>query len=389
MKHLFLIGALAICGTTFAQQNINSRSGELASPVVNADGSVTFNIKAPEAAHVIVNGDWEADNGHCTLVKGADGVWSATTVALPSDMYTYRVSIDGYTTTDSANPYLYRDVANNYNYFFVPGELADYFQVHDVPHGTVTATWYHSAATNADRRITIYTPAGYEQSATRYPVLYLLHGSGGDETAWLQSGRVVRILDNLIAQGKVQPMIVVMPNGVISTTAAPGETDINLDFRPRLTNQIPGAYKNGIFELSFPEIVNFIDTRYRTVAEKSARAVAGLSMGGFHAMFISANYPEMFDYVGLFSAGVNFSNVDMTLPAYVNLDAKLATQAEQGVKYYLVACGVADVLYPSNCAITARMKAAGLDYHWHESSRGHSWSNWRKYLIEFTTHLFK
>ena len=372
-----------------AQQNVFQAPESLQSPVVNADGTVTFNIYAPAASEVVVNGDWEADGGRCPMTSDGQGIWTATTAALPGDMYTYRFSIDGITTIDPANPYCCRDVASVFSIFFTPGEQSDYYQVHPVPHGTVSAVYYHSDAANADRRLMVYTPAGYEDSDRAYPVLYLLHGSGGDETAWLSLGCAARILDNLIARQQAEPMIVVMPNSVMPTTAAAGESTDNLDFRPRLTNQIPGAYKNGLFETAFPEIVTFIDTHFRTRADKHSRAVAGLSMGGFHSLFIAANYPEMFDYVGLFSAGVDFSNVDTTIPAYTDLDTKLAAQARAGVALYFIACGTADFLYPLNRQLATRLTAAGLQPTLLDTPRGHLWTNWRRHLMTFAPLLFK
>ena len=143
-------------------------------------------------------------------------------------------------------------------------------------------------------------------------------------------------------------MIVVMPNGNFSKQAAPGETSENLSYKPAMTNLIPGSYKNGKYETAFPEIVNFIDHRYRTIADKAHRALAGLSMGGFHTLYISANHPAYFDYIGLFSAGLDMSNVDVSHPAYGNLDGKLKALQEAGYKLFWVAIGNEDFLYQAN-----------------------------------------
>jgi hypothetical protein len=151
-------------------------------------------------------------------------------------------------------------------------------------------------------------------------------------------GAVPRIMDNLVAEGKAEPMIVVMPNGNPSKQAAPGETKENLAYRPS-HEQHTSRLQGGSYELSFKEIVDFVDKRYRTKAEKSKRAVAGLSMGGFHSLFISANHPDLFDYVGLFSPGINFKNVNMTIPAYNNLEEKLALQMKRGIKLYWMGIG--------------------------------------------------
>lgn len=384
-----LLAVLMSATAATAQQNIGFRPASITSPSVNDDKTVTFNVYAPKAKEVTVTGDWEANGGKAELTKDRNGIWSYTTPALPSEMYTYRISVDGVCSLDPTNPFSCRDVGTVFSMFYVNGGAADYYQVRNVPHGTVSSTWYHSNTLNADRRLTVYTPPYYENSDKGYPVLYLLHGSGGDETAWLELGRIARSLDNLIAEGKAQPMIVVMPNIVSGTTAAPGETADNLQFRPVMSNEIKDSFGSGIFESAFPEIVNFVDSRYKTIPQKDSRAIAGLSLGGMHALFVSANFPDMFDYVGLFSAGVRFSMLDMTIPIYDNLDAKLRAQATKGVKYYLVACGNDDFLYKDNLALLKRLDDDGIKYDWHESTRGHMWCNWRQYFLYMAPKLFK
>lgn len=196
-------------------------------------------------------------------------------------------------------------------------------------------------------------------------------------------------MDNLIAEGKCKPMIVVMPNGNFGKQAAAGETYENLDYKPVMTNFLP-HYKDGSFETAFPEIVNYVDATFNTIADKAHRAIAGLSMGGMHTLMISANYPDLFDYVGLYSAGVNFTGIKMEeIPAYANLDAKLAAQAKAGTKLYWIAIGNEDFLYDANKALKERMNKVGLKYVYHESTRGHLWSNWRQYSLEFIPQLFK
>lgn len=234
-------------------------------------------------------------------------------------MYTYRYVMDGVTIIDPANPFIRRDVGNIFSIFYINDGPADYYQVHDVSHGNVAEVWYHSDMLNLNRRLQVYTPPCYDHSNRNYPVLYLLHGSGGDENAWIELGHVARIMDNMIAEGKIEPMIVVMPNGNPGKQAAAGETSENLNYLPSMSNFLPG-FKQGLYEIAFPEIVNFIDVLYRTVPNKTHRAIAGLSMGGFHALTISANYPDMFDYIGLFSAGFPESNLDIT--AYADIDKR-------------------------------------------------------------------
>ena len=370
-----------------AQQNTGFRQGTIISPEVGEGNSVTFRLKAPLANVVTIKGDWEADGGKGIMTKNANGIWSFTVASLPSDMYLYTFTVDSVQMLDPVNPFVCRDVGNLFSVFIMGKGKGDYYSVKDVPHGSVTRTWYSSTALKANRRLTIYTPPGYDVSKSKYPVLYLLHGSGGDEEAWVTLGSVPRILDNLIAEGKAEPMIVVMPNGNPSKQAAPGETKENLSYRPVMSNTLPG-YKEGTYERSFKEIVDFIDTHYRTKAEKSERAVAGLSMGGFHSIFISANHPGVFDYVGLFSPGINFKTVNMTNPAYNNLDDKLTSQMKKGVKLYWMGIGKTDGLYESLQEYRKTLDKLHFPYQYVESTRGHIWSNWRSYLLEFVPLLF-
>ena len=224
-----------------AQQNTGFRESKLVSPQINDDHSVTFRIEAPKAKQVMVWGDWAANKGLGEMKKGKNGVWEYTTPVLPSEMYTYRFIVDGVSGLDPLNPFTRRDVGNVFSIFFIDGGVADYYQVHDVPHGSMTSVWYHSNVMQADRRLSVYTPPFYGKENKSYPVLYLLHGSGGDEQAWVELGNVARIMDNLIAEGKAEPMIVVMPNGNSGKQAAPGETSENLSYRPAMTNTCPAT----------------------------------------------------------------------------------------------------------------------------------------------------
>lgn len=390
IKHLLLSAAAGcIAISAHAQQNVGFRTANVNSPVVNADKTVTFNIVAPKAKAVSVAGDWEANGGKGTLTKGKNGVWTYTTPVLPSEMYTYRFTIDGVTTIDPLNSFTRRDVGNVFSMFFVDGGNADYYQVRDVAHGSIQTLWMpQQGLENTYRRMNVYLPPHYNESDATYPVLYLLHGSGGDETAWLDLGFVNRVMDNLIAEGKAQPMIVVLPNGNVSVDAAAGETEANLSYMPVLT-KFQKDYKNSRFEAAFPQIVSFVDGKFRTKATKSGRALAGLSMGGFNTLFISAAFPNLFDYVGLFSAGLDYKGLDMTNPIYSDLKGKLKAQKEAGYKLYWIGDGDED---PWLLGVKDHMKlmdSVGMTYTFYPATRGHIWANWRKFLLEFAPKLFK
>lgn len=386
MRLDFFIAFWVVAVAAMAQQNVGFREGSVVSPQINEDNSVTFRLRADAAGHVTVIGDWAANGGRGEMMRNADGVWTYTTPVLPSEMYTYRIDVDGVVNLDPLNPFTRRDVGNVYSVFYIGGGCGDYYQVHDVPHGDVVTTWYHSDSAGADRRLSVYLPPCYGKEDRKYPVLYLLHGSGGDETAWLDLGHVARIMDNLIARGEAEPMIVVMPNGNFSKQAAPGETPENLAFRPVMTNMLTD-YKNGAYEMAFTEIIGFIDNKYSTIPDRQHRAIAGLSMGGFHSLYIALNYPGWFDYVGLFSAGL-MTDLNTDREAYCDEDAKLARLSELGCKLFWIGIGKDDFLYEANTDFRKRLDSMGFDYIYHESERGHIWANWRQYLLLFVPQLF-
>ena len=384
---LVLLTALSCALPAAGQQAIFAAEG-LRSPQVNEDNSVTFRLVAPEAERVAVTGDFISgkDGGWGTAeMTGTDGgVWTWTSGPLDSELYSYAFNVDGLQMPDPSNVFLMRDVRSIMNIFIVPGERGDLYSVNDVPHGTVSKVWYHSLSLGTDRRMTVYLPAGYEDSGTRrYPVLYLLHGMGGDEDAWPTLGRAVQILDNLIASGKAEPMIVVMPNGNAALPSAPGEGPSGL-VQP--TSDLPKT-KDGSYEASFPEIISYVDSHYRTVRKPSGRAIAGLSMGGFHSFHISKEYPGTFGYVGLFSAAVR-SLEDSSNPIYSDSDAKLAAQFRAGVSLYYIAIGEDDFLYEENRVLRSYLDSHGYPYEYHESSGGHIWRNWRVYLADFVQKIF-
>jgi enterochelin esterase-like enzyme len=386
-KHIILTIFLGLlCITSYGQQALGGASN-IISPEVNSNQTVTFRLLAPNATEVKVSGDWMPSEGwvpgSVNMTKGAEGVWTYTTPALPSDLYMYSFLVDGFKTTDPSNVYLIRDVASITNVFIVSGGKADLYKVNDVPHGTVARRWYDSPGNNKKRRVTIYTPPNYESSNEKYPVLYLLHGMGGDEEAWIALGRTSQIMDNLIAQGKAKPMIVVMTNGNVAQEAAPGESSLGL-YKP--TMQLENTM-DGKFEETFPDVIKFIESNYRVNADKANRAIAGLSMGGYHSLHISRYYPNTFDYVGLFSAAIMPSQT--TSPAYADFESTLQKQKDNGYKLYWIAMGKTDFLYKSGVEYREKLDQIGMKYQYRESEGGHTWTNWRDYLSEFVPMLFK
>ena len=392
---IFII-AMLIYATTSAQQALWGGQ-DITSPEINANNTVTFRMQAPQATKVEVTGDFlptrkvqtqrgESDAaGIASLTKNTDGVWEFTTPApLAPELYSYTFIVDGISMADPNNVYVNRDIGTLTPYFIIGGGRSDLYKVNDVPHGTVSRRWYDSPSLGMTRRISIYTPPGYETSNAQYPVFYLLHGAGGDEEAWLALGRASQILDNLIAQGKAKPMIVVMTNGNAGQKSAPGESDQGM-FKPSFM----GATRmDGAFEAAFPDVMKFVETNYRTLENKANRAIAGLSMGGFHSLHISKEYPDKFDYVGLFSSAIGVNQPGGS-SVYENMDEKLKRQFATPPKLYWIACGTADFLYQANLDYCKKLDDNKYPYTYYETGEGHIWKNWRIYLTELVPMLFK
>ena len=389
MKHssfatLCLVAILSLLSLTSlsAQQNLWQKRSVI-SPEIGADRTVTLRLYAPAASQVMLYGDFMqgCKSGSMAMTRTEDGVWEYRTEPLESELYYYWFQIDGIDhVADPSNSYVMRDVGSQMNYFVIPGERGDLYSAQDVKHGTVARVW-GEVNDGRERRMTIYTPADYEGSKRRYPVLYLLHGMGGDEEAWIATGRVAEIMDNLIASGKAEPMIVVMTNGCTKHVAAPGFSHEGM-WTPYMSGSMDGS-----FEAMFPSIVEWVDSNYRTIRKAQSRAIAGLSMGGFHSMQISKEYPEMFDYVGLFSAAIFRGKEGVA--TYENLEPKLERQFSGSMKLYWIAIGSEDFLYDENVKYRELLDEKGYKYEYRESGDGHIWRNWRIYIAEFVQKLFK
>jgi enterochelin esterase family protein len=381
-----LLAACAACLSlqVVSQENLWWKT-PVNSPEVNKDNTVTFRLKAANATKVEVVGDFLSKDEKAEMKKVNNDVWEYTTPkALAPELYSYSFMMDGIKISDPSNVFMSRDVVTISNLFMIDGKESELYKVQNVPHGSLSKVWYHSEKLNADRRITVYTPAGYETNGQKYPVLYLLHGMGGDEDSWSTLGRASQILDNLIVQGKAKPMIVVMTNGNSDLQAAWGESPTGY-VTP--TIELPKT-TDGSFEEAFPEVVTFVDKAYRTIAKKESRAIAGLSMGGFHSMQISKEYPTLFNYIGLFSASARFKGRKDS-HIYENCEAKIKTQFAQKPALYWIAIGKDDFLYEENQKFRSFLDANGFQYTYVESEGGHIWRNWRNYLCQFLPLIFK
>lgn len=417
---------------------LSMAQSKVCSPVINPDNSVTFNFYMPEADEVVLKGSFIpskdyikteigtlSKSGKVDMRKQGD-MWTYTTDVLPSEFYTYYFEVDDKHFVDPNNSNVVRDIADSLSYFIIKGGIADDYVTQHVPHGSIKKVWYPSTLNGMKkRRMTIYLPKAYSTNTQkRFPVLYLLHGSGGDEDAWEGCGRVVHILDNLIAEGRCEPMIVVMPNGNAGLAAAPGSDPKNPNQKPSAmnTNSMLGQIESVFMD----EVVDYVDEKYRTINDKTHRAIAGLSLGGLHTLFISLNNPTKFDYVGLFSAqttnalndkrigsmqkiGEAWNELKSNLPfigggsvdrkissltseelsIYDDVENKLKVQFSTAPKLYYIAVGRDDFVKKLNDDWRKKLDAKGYKYHYNETDGGHTWDNWRKYLVDFLPRIFK
>lgn len=394
-KTLLAATALLMSLGMSAQQAIFDKQNAT-SPQVNADHTVTFRLFAPDAKSVTVTGDFKpTDWERLDMKRDERGMWSVTTPALPPELYMYSFTVDGVRTTDPSNAYVNRDTQTLSNIFIVSGDKGDkgsLYSFNDTPHGNVAKVWYDSPQLKMHRRMTVYTPAAYD-GKKKMPVLYLLHGMGGDENAWSELGRAVQIIDNLIAEGKAEPMIVVMPNGNPNCEAAPGEWSAGLYTPGHWTIKRQAVMS---MEESFMDIVRYVDSHYRTIARREGRAVCGLSMGGGHTFALSLLYPDTFDYYGLFSAAPGFSSVvenkkdfAQALDTETALQQRIARLQKSQPRLYWMGIGETDFLIKDNEALNAYLNKIGMPHEYYKNTGGHIWRNWRIYLSMIAQKLFK
>lgn len=374
--------ALSLAVVTINAQELANWNfaGQQARTEVN-DTAVIFRFNAPYATIVKVNPSWTKS---VEMKKGDKGLWEIA-VDLPTpELYTYSFTIDGVNTTDAGNIELQRDGTRYMSLLIVPGERSENY-VSATKCGDLNQVWYNSPTLGIERRMFVYVPNGYNDKANakkKYPVLYLLHGAGGDEDAWSSMGRACQILDNLIEQGKAEPMIVVMPNGNANQRAAQTlKMPVNQISREQMATM---SYTNSLAK----DIVPYIEANYRVYKDKAHRAVAGLSMGGGHTATVSRDFPDMFDYVALFSAAVG-STTNRDGSTNQEMIDKLNAQKAKGFKLYWIACGTTDFLYQSNLDYMKALDGMKFPYKYFESDGGHEWKNWRLYLNTLAPMLFK
>jgi enterochelin esterase family protein len=355
----------------------------LKSTEVAPDHKVTFRIYAPKATEVSVGGDF----GGGKLSKDDKGVWSITVGPLTPDFYTYTFDVDGVRTIDPKNATIKQGVSSLASMFLVPGEEADFETLKDVSHGEVRTAWYLSGTLNELRRMHVYTPPGYEGGSEQYPVLYLLHGAGDEDSGWSGVGRAGFILDNLLAAKKAVPMIVVMPNGSLPRPANAPRFTPGSQPSPEARAAMEAAQGRFTDEL-LKEVVPYVERHYRVQSAREGRAIAGLSMGGGQTWRVVTTHPDEFAYVGLWSAALFGRNAEDAEKRYESF-LKNADQFNKTVKLFSISVGDKDSLVNGSKNLASMLEKHGIKHELHIRGGGHTWINWRHYLNELAPRLFR
>jgi enterochelin esterase-like enzyme len=346
--------------------------GQLVSPEVHADRTVTFRLEAPQAGKVLVQG--LAGVEPQALVKNASGVWEVTLGPLAPELYSYKFSVDGVEVTDPHNRHVKKWLTVE-SLVEVPGDPPLPHQQQRVPHGVVHHHTYYSKTTDGERGVYVYTPPSYgADAADHYPLLVLMHGYGDDESAWLEVGRAHWIVDNLIAQGKVVPMVIAMPYGHPLPLAKKGTFD---DYATR--NE--AAMEKDLLQ----DLLPLLESQYRLKDDRLQRAIVGLSMGGGQSLTIGLKNLDRFAWVGGFSSAPPRGEVDKQFADL--LQDVSATNGQ--LKLLWIGCGKDDFLLERNEKFHTWLSEKKINHQYRLTDGGHDWMVWRKYLAEFLPPLFR
>jgi enterochelin esterase family protein len=381
---------LALAGSPLASAQAPRRqptpNDGLKSTEVGPDKKVTFRIYAPKADEVSIGGDFGRGG---KMTKDDKGVWSLTVDPLTPDFYSYTFIVDGVRTVDPKNPMIKQGLSGLDSLFLVPGDEAEFEATKDVPHGEVRSVWYRSSTLDQLRRMHVYTPPGYEQSDARYPVFYLLHGGGDEDSGWSTIGRAGFILDNLIAAGKALPMIVAMPNGSLPqpqdmpARPAPGDTP-SAEFRAAM-EKMQSRFTSELLK----DVVPAVEKTYPVKAGRDNRALAGLSMGGGQTLRVLVTHPDEFAYVGIWSAGIGRGTAEQWEKQNEEFLAAKDKSSSGAIKRLEIAVGSQDFALAGSKALSEILKKHGVEHDLRISGGGHTWINWRHYLNELAPKLFR
>jgi len=374
------LGPIFFCALATAQQakpaqaQPPQRPSWLVTPEVHSDNSVTFRFLAPNAQEVKLARE---GTDPVAMQKDDKGVWTVNTAPLPPDYYGYSIIVDGVRMLDPFNHGLVPNLISPGNFVHVAGPPSLPWEVNDVPRGEIHHHFYNSAVAGDQRDFYVYTPPGYDPAAkTTYPVLYLLHGYSDDASGWTAVGRANAILDNLIAQGKAKPMIVVMPLGYGTMEI------ITLGWGAWSHTDVRDKNFSRFREALLTEVIPKVESEYRVTSDRNSRAIAGLSMGGSESLLTGLNNLDKFAWVGAFSSGGIPDEFEKDFPG---LDAK----ANQQLKLLRIACGTEDRLITVNRSLREWLKTKGVQHTDIETPGMHTWMVWRRNLAEFAPLLFR
>lgn len=334
-------------------------------PQILPDHRVIFRINAPEAQKVQVDLGRKYD-----LVKGNAGVWEATTDSIGEGFHYYSLLIDGVAVADPASETFY-GMGRMASGIEIPFDGGGYYAEREVPHGEIRMKRYYSEVLNTWRRFFIYTPPGYDQSAAKYPVLYLLHGGGEDERGWAMQGKTDLILDNLIADSKAKPMLIVMMDGNVSSGR----------FNEQSLRTFEAELKTSV--------IPFVESNYRTEAGSSGRALAGLSLGGIQTLYAGIKNTGMFSYLGVFSSGWFAGQNEITDPQYKFIAENISSINSNLKSLWIAMGGKEDIAYNNCKTMMSKFDDLKIKYTYSEYPGGHTWPVWRNNLYNFAQVLFK
>jgi len=356
-----------------AQQS--ARRAPLRSPEIHADGTITFRVLAPAAKSVSVGGDMIQDQPRRAMTKDSAGVWSVTMGPFVPDLYDYTYQIDGATVLDPVNPSVTLGPRTSSSLVEVPGPEPQIWDPRPVPHGTVHINWYDSREVGGLRAVYVYTPPGYEGGSDRYPVLYLMHGAGFTQQGWTTTGRANLILDNLIADGKAKPMVVVMPYGHAQVVTTLG------------FNEPPRHDRRLVSEDLLGTVIPLIERTYRVFTDADHRAIAGFSMGGNQSLTIGLTHPALFHWVAGFSAAIPRDEAGLMHRFAGVFDNPARTNAT--LRLLWTACGTDDrVWFPPNELFAELLDAHHVRHTFVTTPGAHQWQVWRRNFIALAPLLF-
>jgi enterochelin esterase family protein len=337
------------------------------SPEVHADRTVTFRIQAPRAAEVTFNGDWIA-NDKPKLAKGDKGIWSVTLGPLAPGLFIYSFNVDGVAVPDPLNPDVKLRARSAGSIVVVPGDGSGFWEARDVPHGTVEITWHRSAVLGQMRQLWVYLPPGYATDRRKLPILYLLHGRNGTAADWTQAGLVNHVMDNLIAEKRAVPMVIVMP----WLHALPYDA-------PLLEND------DKLGEYLLKDVLPLVEGKYRVQRDRTHRALVGLSLGGAATLITGLAHPELFSQLAAFSTGGPLPEIEKRLTPSLEHGADLNKQ----LALLWIGCGKQDSVFPTSEALVKLLGERGVKVTYHPTEGVHNWALWREYFHEVAPLLFR